>query len=174
MRIALASVMPLGGRAICLIFRSASAIIRLTAFSLTRDWTIYLFFFCRSRILMPLFAAMQRIPFLRRKSISGFLCSCRAYKNWVKNNLTRLKMLHIWLQRHSDEYFAPFVIYLTENLSMALTLYSHIQNVPLLESFPVYFCPDSLLISSPTLDSIYSCEIEDDGHLTAIRHSISF
>jgi len=61
LRIALASVMPLGGRAICLIFRSASAIIRLTAFSLTRDWTIYLFFFCRSRILMPLFAAMHPV-----------------------------------------------------------------------------------------------------------------
>lgn len=103
-----------------------------------------------------------------------FVFSCREYGNWIKNNLTRLKMLHIWIQRHSDEYLAPFVIYLTENLSMALTLYSHIQNVPLLESFPVYFCPDSLLISSPPLDSIYSCELEEDGHLTAIRHSISF
>ena len=75
-----------------------------------------------------------------------FVFSCREYENWVKNSLTRLKMLHIWLQRHSDEYFAPFV----------------------------FFCPDSLLISSLPLNSIYSCELEEDGHLTAIRHSITF
>lgn len=112
--------------------------------------------------------------FKEKEHIWLFMFSCREYGNWVKNNLARLKMLHIWLQRHSDEYLAPFVIYLTENLSMALTLYSHIQNLPLLESFPIYFCPDSLLISSPPLDSIYSCEIEENGHLTAIRHSISF
>lgn len=114
------------------------------------------------------------LVFKEKEHIWLFVFSCREYGNWIKNNLTRLKMLHIWLQRHSDEHFAPFVIYLTENLSMALTLYSHKQNVPLLESFPVYFCPDSLLISSPPLDSIYSCELEEDGHLTAIRHSISF
>lgn len=109
-----------------------------------------------------------------KEHIRLFVFSCREYGNWIKNSLTRLKMLRIWLQRHSDEYPVPFVIFLTENLSMALTLYSHIQEAPLLESFPIYFCPDSLLISYPPLDAIYSCETEEDGHLTAIRHSISF
>ncbi|MCH5248310.1 MAG: hypothetical protein J1E98_00180 [Lachnospiraceae bacterium] len=103
-----------------------------------------------------------------------FVFSCREYGNWTKNNLTRLKMLRIWLQRHSDEYPVPFVIFLVENLSMALTLYSHMQEEPLLQSFSVYFCPDSLLVSYPPLDAIYSCRTEEDGHLTAIRHSISF
>lgn len=112
--------------------------------------------------------------FEEKEHIWLFVFSCREYGNWAKSSLTRLKMLQIWLQRHSDEYSAPFVILLTENLSMALTLYSHIQNVPLLEGFPIYFCPDSLLVSAPPLDSIYSCEIEENGHLTAIRHSISF
>ena len=103
-----------------------------------------------------------------------FVFSCREYGNWVKNNLIRLKMLRIWLQRHSDECPVPFVIFLVENLSMALTLYSHIQEVPLLQSFPIYFCPDSLLVSYPPLDAIYSCETSEDGHLTAVRHSITF
>lgn len=103
-----------------------------------------------------------------------FMFSCREYKNWVKNILTRIKMLRIWLQRHSDKYPVPFVIILTENLAMAMALYSHMQGVPLLENFPIYFCPDSLLMSCPPLDAIYSCKVEEDGHLTAIRHSISF
>ena len=103
-----------------------------------------------------------------------FVFSCREYGNWVKNNLTRLKMLRIWLQRHSKEYSVPFVVFLVENLSMALTLYTHIQEVPLLQSFPLYFCSDSLLVSYPPLDAMYSCETNEDGYLTAIRHSISF
>ncbi len=103
-----------------------------------------------------------------------FAFSCREYGNWIKTNLTRLKMLHIWLQRHSDKYPLPFVIFLTENLSMALTLYTHIREIPLLQNFPIYFCPDSLLVSYPPLEAIYSCETKEDGHLTAIRHSISF
>lgn len=103
-----------------------------------------------------------------------FAFSCREYGNWVKTNLTRLKMLHIWLQRHSNKYPLPFVIFLTENLSMTLTLYTHIREIPLLQNFPIYFCPDSLLVSYPPLDAIYSCETNEDGNLTAVRHSISF
>lgn len=103
-----------------------------------------------------------------------FVFSCREYGNWVKNNLTRLKMLRIWLQRHSDECSVPFVIFLVENLSMALTLYSNVQEEPLLQNFPIYFCPDSLLVSYPPLDAIYSCRTEEDGHLTAVRNSITF
>lgn len=102
-----------------------------------------------------------------------FVLSCREHGNWVKTSLAKLKMLRIWLQRHSDEYPVPFVICLTENLSMALTLYAGILEIPLLQGFPIYFCPDSLLISCPPLDAIYSCEAEADGHLTAIRHSIA-
>lgn len=102
-----------------------------------------------------------------------FVFSCREYGNWVKNNLTRLKMLRIWLQRHSDECSIPFVIFLVENLSMALTLYTHIQEVPLLQSFPIYFCPDSLLVSYPPLDAIYSCEVDEREQIIAIRHSIT-
>lgn len=109
-----------------------------------------------------------------REHIWFFLFSCRERGDWVKNNLTKLKMLRTWLQRHSDEYSVPFVIFLTENLSMALTLYSNVQEEPLLQNFPIYFCPDILLVSYPPLDAIYSCRTEEDGHLTAIRHSISF
>lgn len=102
-----------------------------------------------------------------------FAFSCREYGNWAKTSLAKLKMLRIWLKGHSDEYPVPFVICLTENLSMALTLYAGILEIPLLQSFPIYFCPDSLLVSCPPLDAVYSCEAGEDGHLTAIRHSIT-
>lgn len=113
-------------------------------------------------------------PFDGKEHIWLFMFSCREHGAWIMNSLTRLKMLCIWLQRHSSEYPVPFVIFLTENLSMALTLYSHMQEDPLLQSFPLHFCPDSLLISYPPLEAVYSCETDENGHLTATRHSISF
>lgn len=104
--------------------------------------------------------------------ISLYVLSVREYGNWLKNIITRLKILRIWLERRQDDFSVPFVLLLIENLSMSLSIFSQMQDVSVLEGFPVYFCPDVLLMQYPPLDSIYSCEVSKDGRLTAIRHSI--
>lgn len=114
-------------------------------------------------------------PLFKGDQISLYLLSIRESGNrWINNALLRLKVLRIWLERCPEKQSAPFILLLVENLSMALSLFLQIQNVPVLEGFPLYFCPDSLLMQCPPLESIYSCELSDSGKVTAIRHSVSF
>lgn len=87
--------------------------------------------------------------------------------------LARLNAFRIWLSRHRTENLMPLPVLLVEDITMALTIYSQMQTVESLSELHLFFCPDSLIMAIPPLQSLYRCEVDNDGKVTAVRTDIS-
>lgn len=101
--------------------------------------------------------------------ITILLLSIRKHQNWEKYALSRLHLLGIWRSRHEAECLLPMPVILVEDITMAITLYTKMQNLESLSVLTVYFCPDSLLMVHPPLEALYRCEVGEEGQISAVR-----
>ena len=108
-----------------------------------------------------------------KELVTLFLFSIRRQQGWEKSALTRLHLFSIWLSRHGAECLTPFPVLQMEDLSMALTLFARMQGMDSLAGLPVYFCMDSLLMVYPPLQTLYQCEVCEDGKVRAVRLEVS-
>ena len=122
-----------------------------------------------TRFLIDAMIRYQTVLAEQPSIVTLFILSVRIHKNWEKSALSRLHLLRVWLSRHETECLIPLPVFLVENITMAISLYAQMIRMEPFPNFPVYFCPDSLLMVYPPLRAVYRCETNDDGKITAVR-----
>lgn len=108
-----------------------------------------------------------------KELVTLFLFSIRRQQGWEKAALTRLHLFRVWLSRRGAECLIPFPVLLVEDLAMALALYARMQGIDSLVRLSVYFCVDGLLMVYSPLQSLYQCEVCENGKVRAVRLEIS-
>nr|WP_289766746.1 hypothetical protein [uncultured Acetatifactor sp.] len=107
------------------------------------------------------------------QTVTIFLLALRRCTNWEKAALSRLSLFRIWLSRHGGECMLPLPVLLVEDIEMALQLYVQMQAAESLSGLHAYFCPDSLLMAVPPLQTLHQCKTDGDGKVVAIRTDLT-
>ena len=122
-----------------------------------------------TRFLIDAMIRYQTVLAEQPSIVTLFILSVRSHKDCEKSALARLHLLSVWLSRHETECLIPLPVFLVENITMAISIYARMISMASFPGFPVYFCPDTLLMTYPPLRAVYRCETNDDGKITAVR-----